>query len=199
MPKVVLIIGIPGIGRTLTAKASATAFGLPLLKLDMGRVMAGIVGQSEANLHTVIRTAETIPPCVLWIDEIEKGFSGSQSSGSTDGGTTARVFGSFLNWMAEKRRPVFVGATPNDISKLPPQFLPNDTERRQIWEIVIRRYGRDFKQFDVAALATACVEFTGAEIEAVFVDSLHETYPSGKGPAWIASRLSSPGQCLWPA
>lgn len=195
-PKGLMILGISGTGKSLTAKASATAFGLPLLKLDMGRVMGGIVGQSEANLRTVIRTAEAIAPCVLWIDEIEKGFSGSQSSGSTDGGTTARIFGSFLSWMAEKKKPVFVVATANDISKLPPEFLrkgrfdemffvdlPNDTERRQIWEIVIRRYGRDPVQFDVAALATACADFTGAEIEAVFVDSLHETYPSGEEPA----------------
>lgn len=194
-PKGLMILGIPGTGKSLTAKATATAFGLPLLKLDMGRVFGGIVGQSEANLRAVIRTAEAIAPCVLWIDEIEKGFSGSQSSGGTDGGTTARVFGSFLNWMADKKKPVFVVATANDISKLPPEFLrkgrfdemffvdlPNDTERRQIWEIVIRRYGRDPKQFDVAALASACADFTGAEIDALFVDSLHEAYPSDKEP-----------------
>ncbi len=96
-PKGLLIVGIPGTGKSLTAKATAGAFGLPLLRLDMGRVFGGIVGQSEANLRSVIQTAEAIAPCVLWIDEIEKGFSGSQSSGSTDGGTSSRVFGSFLD------------------------------------------------------------------------------------------------------
>ena len=96
-PKGLLIVGIPGTGKSLTAKATAGAFGLPLLRLDMGRVFGGIVGQSEANLRSVIQTAEAIAPCVLWIDEIEKGFSGSQGSGSTDGGTSSRVFGSFLS------------------------------------------------------------------------------------------------------
>ena len=97
--------------------------GLPLLRLDMGCVFGGIVGQSEANLRSVIQTAEAIAPCVLWIDEIEKGFSGSKSSGSTDGGTSSRVFGSFLSWMQEKTKPVFVVATANDISQLPPELL----------------------------------------------------------------------------
>ena len=101
-PKGLLIVGIPGTGKSLTAKATAGAFGLPLLRLDMGCVFGGIVGQSEANLRSVIQTAEAIAPCVLWIDEIEKGFSGSKSSGSTDGGTSSRVFGSFLSWMQEK-------------------------------------------------------------------------------------------------
>jgi ATPase family associated with various cellular activities (AAA) len=135
----------PGTGKSLTAKATAGAFGLPLLRLDMGRVFGGIVGQSEANLRSVIQTAEAIAPCVLWIDEIEKGFSGSKSSGSTDGGTSSRVFGSFLSWMQEKDQPVFVVATANDVSKLPP-------------------------------------EFTGAEIEAVFIDALHEAYAEGREP-----------------
>jgi len=122
-PKGLLIVGIPGTGKSLTAKATAGAFGLPLLRLDMGRVFGGIVGQSEANLRTVIQTAEAVAPCVLWIDEIEKGFSGSKSSGSTDGGTSSRVFGSFLSWMQEKKKPVFVVATANDVSQLPPEFL----------------------------------------------------------------------------
>ena len=122
-PKGLLIVGIPGTGKSLTAKATASAFGLPLLRLDMGRVFGGIVGQSEANLRAVIQTAEAIAPCVLWIDEIEKGFSGSKSSGSSDGGTSSRVFGSFLSWMQEKEKPVFVVATANDVSQLPPEFL----------------------------------------------------------------------------
>ena len=194
-PKGLLIVGIPGTGKSLTAKATAGAFGLPLLRLDMGRVFGGIVGQSEANLRSVIQTAEAIAPCVLWIDEIEKGFSGSKSSGSTDGGTSSRVFGSFLSWMQEKDQPVFVVATANDVSKLPPEFLrkgrfdemffvdlPDSQERAQIWDIVIKRHGRRPAGFDTVALSRACEQFTGAEIEAVFIDALHEAYAEGREP-----------------
>jgi len=194
-PKGLLIVGIPGTGKSLTAKATAGAFGLPLLRLDMGSVFGGIVGQSEANLRSVIQTAEAIAPCVLWIDEIEKGFSGSKSSGSTDGGTSSRVFGSFLSWMQEKEKPVFVVATANDVSKLPPEFLrkgrfdelffvdlPDAQERAQIWDIVIARHGRKPKDFDTVVLAHACVLFTGAEIEAVFIDAMHEAYADGREP-----------------
>lgn len=194
-PKGLLIVGIPGTGKSLTAKATASAFGLPLLRLDMGRVFGGIVGQSEANLRAVIQTAEAIAPCVLWIDEIEKGFSGSQSSGSTDGGTSSRVFGSFLSWMQEKAKPVFVVATANDVSKLPPEFLrkgrfdemffvdlPDVQERADIWDIVIARHGRKPTDYDTVVLARACEQFTGAEIEAVFVDALHEAFAAGREP-----------------
>jgi AAA+ superfamily predicted ATPase len=194
-PKGLLIVGIPGTGKSLTAKATAGAFGLPLLRLDMGRVFGGIVGQSEANLRAVIQTAEAIAPCVLWIDEIEKGFSGSQGSGNTDGGTSSRVFGSFLSWMQEKQKPVFVVATANDVSKLPPEFLrkgrfdelffvdlPDSKERAAIWDIVIAKYGRKPTDFDPVVLARACEQFTGAEIEAAFVDALHEAFAEGKEP-----------------
>ena len=194
-PKGLLIVGIPGTGKSLTAKATAGAFGLPLLRLDMGRVFGGIVGQSEANLRSVIQTAEAIAPCVLWIDEIEKGFSGSQSSGSTDGGTSSRVFGSFLSWMQEKTKAVFVVATANDVSKLPPEFLrkgrfdemffvdlPDTSERAHIWDIVIARHGRRPTDFDTVVLSRACEQFTGAEIEAVFIDALHEAFAEGREP-----------------
>ena len=194
-PKGLMIVGIPGTGKSLTAKATAGAFGLPLLRLDMGRVFGGIVGQSEANLRSVIQTAEAIAPCVLWIDEIEKGFSGSSSSGSTDGGTSSRVFGSFLSWMQEKTKAVFVVATANDVSKLPPEFLrkgrfdemffvdlPDALERAQIWDIVIARHKRKPTDFDTVVLARACEQFTGAEIEAVFIDAMHEAYAEGEEP-----------------
>ncbi|MEX1115886.1 MAG: AAA family ATPase, partial [Akkermansiaceae bacterium] len=194
-PKGLLIVGIPGTGKSLTAKATAGAFGLPLLRLDMGRVFGGIVGQSEANLRSVIQTAEAIAPCVLWIDEIEKGFSGSQSSGSTDGGTSSRVFGSFLSWMQEKTKAVFVVATANDVSKLPPEFLrkgrfdelffvdlPDALERAQIWDIVIARHGRRPTDYDTVVLSRACEQFTGAEIEAVFIDAMHEAFAEGREP-----------------
>ena len=196
-PKGLLIVGIPGTGKSLTAKATASAFGLPLLRLDMGRVFGGIVGQSEANLRAVIQTAEAIAPCVLWIDEIEKGFAGSESGGASDGGTSSRVFGSFLSWMQEKDKPVFVVATANDVSKLPAPFLrkgrfdemffvdlPDASERRQIWEIVISRHGRKADDFDVAALAKTAEQFTGAEIDAVFVDALYDAFlEDGREPS----------------
>jgi SpoVK/Ycf46/Vps4 family AAA+-type ATPase len=194
-PKGLLIVGIPGTGKSLTAKATAGAFGLPLLRLDMGRVFGGIVGQSEANLRSVIQTAEAIAPSVLWVDEIEKGLSGSKSSGSTDGGTSSRVFGSFLSWMQEKTKAVFVVATANDVSKLPPEFLrkgrfdemffvdlPDALERAQIWDIVIKGHGRRPTDYDTVVLARACEQFTGAEIEAVFIDAMHEAYAEGKEP-----------------
>jgi AAA+ superfamily predicted ATPase len=194
-PKGLLIVGIPGTGKSLTAKATASAFGLPLLRLDMGRVFGGIVGQSEANLRAVIQTAEAIAPCVLWIDEIEKGFSGSKSSGSSDGGTSSRVFGSFLSWMQEKEKPVFVVATANDVSQLPPEFLrkgrfdemffvdlPDAAERSQIWDIVITRHGRKTDDFNASELAKSAEQFTGAEIDAVFVDALYDAFLDDREP-----------------
>ena len=165
---------------------AASAFGLPLLKLDAGKLFGGLVGQSEANLRSAIGTAEAVAPCVLWIDEIEKGFSGAGSSGNTDGGTSARVFGAFLNWMQEKTAPVFVVATANDVSGLPPEFLrkgrfdelffvdlPNREERTAIWNIVIAKYGRNLDDYDCVRLARATETFTGAEIERAFIDALH--------------------------
>jgi AAA+ superfamily predicted ATPase len=195
IPKGLLIVGIPGTGKSLTAKATASVLQLPLLRLDMGRVFGGIVGQSEANLRSVIRTAEAIAPCVLWIDEIEKGFGGSTGSGSSDGGTSSRVFGSFLSWMQEKEKPVFVVATANDVSQLPPEFLrkgrfdemffvdlPDAKERTAIWEIIIARHKRDPKSHDIAALAKATDGFTGAEIEGAYREALHEAFAAGREP-----------------
>lgn len=190
-----LILGIAGTGKSLTAKVISKVFGAPLLKFDAGKIYGGIVGQSESNLRSVIQTAEAISPCVLWIDELEKGFSGSKSSNSTDGGTSARVFGSFLNWMQEKTCPVFVVATANDVSQLPAELLrkgrfdenffvdlPNQKEREQVWEIQIRNYGRDPKDFDIVQLAKATEGYTGAEIEQVFVEALYEGFDQEKEP-----------------
>src|SRR6195952_1998648 len=195
MPKGVLMLGIPGCGKSLTAKATASVPGVPLLRLDAGRIFAGLVGQSESNLRAVIQTAEAIAPCVLWIDELEKGFAGSPSSGSTDGGTSSRVFGSFLSWMQEKTSPVFIVATANDVSQLPPELLrkgrwdelffvdlPNAEERETIWTIQIQKYQRDPNEFDLVQLARATEGLTGSEIENVFVDSLFHSFDAGKEP-----------------
>lgn len=194
-PKGLLIIGIPGTGKSLTAKATAKVFGVPLLKLDAGRIFAGLVGQSESNLRAVIQTAEAIAPCCLWIDEIEKGFSGTRSSNATDGGTSSRVFGSFISWMQEKKSPVFVVATANDVSQLPPEMLrkgrfdelmfvdlPNQPEREAIWEIQIGKYGRNHKDFDTVQLARATEGLTGSEIENVFIEALYMAFDGEKEP-----------------
>ena len=194
-PKGLLILGIPGTGKSLTAKATAKVFGMPLLKLDAGRIFAGLVGQSESNLRSVIQTAEAIAPVVLWCDEIEKGFSGSKSSGATDGGTSSRVFGSFISWMQEKKSPVFIVATANDVSQLPPEMLrkgrfdemffvdlPNQAEREAIWKIQVTKYGRDHKEFDCVQLARATEGLTGSEIECVFVDAMFKAFEAAKEP-----------------
>jgi SpoVK/Ycf46/Vps4 family AAA+-type ATPase len=195
MPKGVLMLGIPGCGKSLTAKATASVFGVPLLRLDAGRIFAGLVGQSESNLRAVIQTAEAIAPCVLWIDELEKGFAGSRSSGSTDGGTSSRVFGSFISWMQEKRSPVFIVATANDVSQLPPEMLrkgrwdelffvdlPTREEREAIWQIQIGKFNRDAPSFDLRQLAKATESFTGSEIEQVFIEALYRAFEQEQEP-----------------
>lgn len=194
-PKGLMILGIAGTGKSLTAKATASVLGVPLLKLDAGRLFGGLVGQSESNLRSVLQTAEAISPCVLWIDEVEKGFAGSKSSGATDGGTSARVFGSFISWMQEKHAPVFIVATANDVSQLPPELLrkgrfdelffvdlPNQTEREAIWNIQIKNYGRDPRDYDVMQLARASEGLTGSEIEAVFVESMFTAFYEDREP-----------------
>jgi SpoVK/Ycf46/Vps4 family AAA+-type ATPase len=196
VPKGMLVLGVPGTGKSLTAKATASVFGVPLLKLDAGRLFGGLVGQSEANVRSVIQTAEAISPCVLWIDEIEKGFGGvGGSGGSTDGGTSARVFGTMLNWLQDKTHPVFVVATANDVSKLPPEMLrkgrwdelwfvdlPDTRERTAIWDLVIEKYGRDKTAYDTVVLARASELHTGAEIEAAFVEALHRGFAEDREP-----------------
>ena len=198
-PKFLLILGLPGTGKSLTAKATAQVFNVPLLKLDAGRIFAGLVGQSESNLRSVIQTAEAIAPCVLWIDEVEKGFSGSKSSGSTDGGTSARVFGSLLSWLQEKTKPVFLVATANDVSQLPPELLrkgrfdemffvdlPNPQEREAIWRIVVAKHRRDAGDFDLAQLARASEGLTGSEIDQVFIEALYGAFDADDEPNDLA-------------
>lgn len=168
---------------------TARVFDVPLLKLDAGRLYGGLVGQSEANLRSVIQTEEAIAPCCLWVDKIEKGVAGSKSSGTTDGGTSARVLGSLLSWMSEKTAPVFVLVAANDVSQLPPEVLragrwdqmffvdlPNVEERQAIWTIQIRKYGRNPADFDPVQLARASEGLTSSEIETVFVESLYDAF-----------------------
>lgn len=195
MPKGFLQVGIPGCGKTLLAKATASILGVPLLKLDGGKIFGGIVGESESNMRSICATAEAIAPCVLLVDELEKALAGSKSSGSTDGGTAARVIGTFLQWMNDKTSPVFVVATANDVSQLPPELLrkgrfdemffvdlPTEEERKQIWNIQIRRNNRKPESFDINELANATERWTGAEIEALFKDALFAAFDEGKEP-----------------
>jgi hypothetical protein len=194
-PKGLLLVGVPGTGKSLAAKATASLLGRPLAKLDAGRLYGGLVGQSEGNLRSVIATCEAIAPCVLWIDEIEKAFAGSKSSGMTDGGTSSRVFGSFLSWMQEKQAPVFVVATANDVTQLPPEFLrkgrfdemffvdlPQRQEREAIWGIQIAKYGRKPGSYNLGALSVGSEGFTGSEIEQAFIEGLYESFAKGKEP-----------------
>lgn len=195
IPRGVLLLGVPGCGKSLTAKAIANEWKFPLLRFDLGKVFGGIVGESERNIRYALDVAKTISPCVLWIDEIEKGLSGSQSSGRTDGGTSARVFGTFLTWMQEKKEPVFVVATANDISSLPPELLrkgrfdeiffvdlPSASERENIFNIHLKNKNRDYKALglDMSELVKKTEGFSGAEIEEVVNEALFNAYANGQ-------------------
>ncbi len=192
-PKGVLLLGVQGCGKSLTAKAIANLWGLPMLRLDVGRVFGSLVGASEANIRLAIRTAEAVAPCILWIDELEKGFSGVQSSGMSDAGTTARVFATFLTWLQEKKAPVFVVATANDVALLPPELLrkgrfdeiffldlPTPSEREQIFAIHLRKRNRDPARFNLKKLAKATEGFSGAEIEQVIIGALFTAFDAGR-------------------
>ena len=192
LPKGILLIGVPGTGKSLTAKAVGSLWQMPLLRLDVGKIFAGLVGSSEENIRTVIRTSEAIAPAILWIDEIEKGFSGTGSSGQTDGGTTSRVFGSFITWLQEKKSPVFVIATANDVSQLPPELLrkgrfdeiffcdlPSAAERKQIFDIHIRKKNRDPSGFALDKMVSATSEWSGAEIEQAVIAALYDAFDEG--------------------
>ena len=187
----VLLTGIPGTGKSMLAKAVAENFKLPLLRLDVGRVMAGIVGASENRMRDAISMAEAIAPTVLWIDEVEKSISGTSSSGQTDGGTLSRVFGTLLTAMQEGLKDVIVVATANDISHLPPEFirrfnevffvdLPSESEREEIFGIHLTKRKRDPKKFDMQKLLKHSEDYTGAEIEKAVKDSLALAWSNGK-------------------
>jgi len=193
VPKGVLIAGVPGCGKSLNAKAAAKLFEIPLLRLDMGRLMGKYVGESEANMRKAIALAEAIAPCVLWVDELEKAFAGI---GGTGGGAdiTTRLFGNFLTWMQEKKSAAFVVATANDITKLPPELLrkgrfdeifyvglPNDKERKKIFEIHIsKRRKQDLADINLDLLISKTKGYSGADIEGVVKESIENVYSEGK-------------------
>jgi SpoVK/Ycf46/Vps4 family AAA+-type ATPase len=192
-PKGILLVGVQGCGKSLVAKAVANAWRLPLLRLDVGRLFASLVGSSEENLRNAIKVAESIAPVVLWVDEIEKGFSGVGSSNMSDAGTAARVFGSFITWLQEKQAPVFVIATANSVEHLPPELvrkgrfdeiffvdLPDLQERIDIWSIHLQKRSRGAEQFDLSTLAMASDGLSGAEIEQAIIAGLYEAFDQNR-------------------
>ena len=182
-PKGILLVGIPGTGKSLSCKATASILGWPLIRLDIGALKNSLVGESERRMRQATGVIDAFGEAVVWVDEAEKAFAGSKSSGETDSGTTASMFGHFLCWMQETKTPVLIMATANDISKLPPEFLragrfdaiffvdlPTPAERKEIIEIMNRKYGTDIS----AEFADKLNGFTGAEIEQLTKDCLFD-------------------------
>ena len=193
IPKGVLIAGMPGCGKSLTAKAAASMFKVPLLRMDMGRLMGKYVGESEANMRRALQLTEASSPCVLWIDELEKAFAGAGAQGGSSEVTT-RLFGSFLTWMQEKDSLAFVVATANNISHLPPELMrkgrfdeifyvdfPNQSEREKIISLHIgKRRSADLAKIDIPALAKKMDGYCGADIESVVRDGIEAAFVAGK-------------------
>ena len=188
-PKGIALIGIPGTGKSLTAKMIGSLWKLPLLRLDVGSLFGSLIGESEERTQKALRLAETVAPCILWIDEIEKAFS----FGSRDGGVSKRIFGTILTWMQEKTAPCFVVATANDISSLPPELLrkgrfdeiffldlPTAAERQEIFTVHLRKRNRLPQDFDVAMLARQSEGYVGAEIEQAIIDGMYVGFNQGR-------------------
>lgn len=193
-PKGVLILGIPGTGKSLCVKSIASFFRIPLIRLDMGRIFKSLVGASEERIRGALKTAVAVSPVVLWIDEIDRGMAGSSSSGKTDSGTTSRVMATILTFMQENKAPVFFAATANEVENLDPALLrkgrftevwgviePNEKELEEIWKIhigVVRpnRVG----EFDYPRLVAASVGYTGAEVEGIVEEAMHDAWNDGK-------------------
>ncbi|MBK9188363.1 MAG: AAA family ATPase [Phycisphaerales bacterium] len=194
-PRGVLLLGVQGAGKSLAARAVATAWKRPLMRLDPGALYDRYIGESESRLRAALRQAQAMAPVVLWIDEIEKGFAGAAGQ-SVDGGLSRRMFGTLLTWMQEHTAPVFLIATANDISALPPELLrkgrfdetffvdlPGDAARKRIFEIHLKRRTLDPARYDLAALARASEGFSGAEIEQAVLASIHRALGGGTKPS----------------
>lgn len=188
-PRGVLLLGVQGCGKSLCAKAAASLWHVPLLRFDLGRMFSSLVGSSEENVRRAIQVAESVSPAILWIDEIDKAFAGATSSAGSDGGTSSRVFGSLLTWLSEKKSSVFVIATANDISQLPPELLrkgrldeiffvdlPDHSERKEIFAIHLKKRARDPSKFDLAHLSDLTAGFNGAEIEEAIVSAMFDEF-----------------------
>jgi SpoVK/Ycf46/Vps4 family AAA+-type ATPase len=188
LPRGVLLVGPQGTGKSLTAKAVAHSWSMPLLRLDVGRLFAGLVGASEARTRDMIQRAEAMAPCVLWIDEIDKGFGAAAGDGRSDGGTSQRVLASLLTWMAEKSSAVFVVATANGVEKLPPELLrkgrfdeiflldlPDAKERHAILDLQLRRR-RPTHDLPLEVVVDRTAGFSGAELEQVVIEAMHQAF-----------------------
>ncbi len=188
-PKGLLLLGVQGCGKSLAAKAVAGSWGFPLLRLDMSRIFGSLIGSSEENMRRALDMAESVSPAVLWVDEIEKTFSGIESSGMTDAGTTARVFGYFLTWLQDKKAMVFCVATANSVDRLPPELLrkgrfddiffvdlPKQNERVAIVRIHLNKRKRDPDKFDLERLAEQAESFSGAEIEQAIISAMYDAF-----------------------
>ena len=187
-PRGLLLVGIQGTGKSLTAKAIATEWQLPLLKLDVGKLFGGIVGESESRLRQMIEVSETLAPCILWIDEIDKAFSNNETKG--DGGTSSRILGTFISWLSEKTKPVFVVATANNVDFLPLEIirkgrfdeiffldLPKKQEREQIFKIHIKTFRpNNWKSFEYEKLAQLSESFSGAEIKQSIIEAMYHAF-----------------------
>ena len=192
IPKGIMIVGMPGCGKSLSAKAVSKLFKVPLIRLDVGRLLGKYVGESEENMRKALNISEQISPCVLWIDEIEKAFAGiGESCGASD--ITTRLFGQFLTWVQEKESTVFIVATANDISKLPAEFLrkgrfdelffvdlPNEDERKKIFEIHLNKRKKWNSSIDISKLVKESNSFNGADIEAVIKESIENAFIEDK-------------------
>ena len=188
-PKGILLLGVQGCGKSLAAKAVAGTWGIPLLRFDFGAIYQKYIGETEKNLRAALKSAELMAPCVLWLDELEKGLS----TGDIDGGTSRRILGSLLTWMAEKEEPVFIVATANDISKLPPELvrkgrfdeiffvdLPGADVRRAVFEIHLNKRELNSADFDCDKLAERSEGFSGAEIEQSIVSAIYSCLAQDK-------------------
>jgi len=193
VPKGLLLLGVQGCGKSLAAKAVSGSWGFPLLRLDLSRIFGSLMGSSETNMRRALEMAESVSPAVLWVDEIEKTFSGVESSGRTDAGTTSRVFGSFLTWLQDKKALVFCVATANSIKALPPELLrkgrfdeiffvdlPSPDERVAIFKIHLAKRNRDPARFDLPRLAEQSERFSGAEIEQAIISAMYNAYDADR-------------------
>jgi hypothetical protein len=213
-PKGALLVGVPGCGKSLTAKAIATAWGVPLLRLDLGALKSKFVGESEGNLRKAFKVIEAIGRCVVWIDEIEKALQGA-TSGSADGGVSSDALGAVLSWMQERQGEAFVIATANQADALPPELLrkgrfdevwfidlPNDSERTDILRATLKNHGRggidsQWKSSDVTSVVMACQNFTGSEIAAIVPDALFAAFGDG-GREIVAADLMNAAETVVP-
>jgi SpoVK/Ycf46/Vps4 family AAA+-type ATPase len=204
-PKGCLLVGVPGCGKSLVAKAIATAWTMPLLRLDMGALRSKFVGESEANIRRALKVAETVAPCVLWLDEIEKAMAGA-TQGAADGGVSADALGAVLSWMQDRAGSVFVVATANDVSQLPPELmrkgrfdelffvdLPDAAERQLIVGAALKAHGRAGVPVDLLAVARATEGFTGAELAALVPDALFSAFADDERAIATADLLTAAG------